>query len=205
MDVKKQSGKRKSAHIRFSAYQKNLDLMKLLVSYKPFEKDVLEARERLGVPPSGFGTKNSKAVQQWTNDLVIKSDKVINSSGFNEQLKMIHQKLEKGEIGYRMADKQSSFMHLKVPINYFSHISLFLTKKYNVPENFSDYIRWYILYGIVNAPVNNFVCGSWPASTLPKDVRYLPIKIYSHLTLEELKDLKKEIELMGRHLPRFQA
>ncbi|HXF44041.1 MAG TPA: hypothetical protein VNK70_01070 [Candidatus Paceibacterota bacterium] len=189
----------------FPAHKKNLDNMKLLVSYPEFQEAIKPAREYLGIPENGFKNNDRKMVQLWWRKIEEKSEEILDSPGFNKQLKQIRKKLDRREIGMRMARKQSQLLHHKIPINYLTNIARFLTEKFNVPENYKDHIRTYIIYGTISAPSNNFEGGEYPAWTLPQENRYIPIKIYTRLTSEDIKELKRYIEWIGKHLPRFQA
>lgn len=189
--------------IRMETYYKNLDNMKLLASYHEFQKDIKEARKFLEIPDSGF--KTDKDVQVWTRETDDKSDEIFASKKFQVQLRMIREKLDKKEIGLRVAEKQSKFLHNEIPWNYLTNTTYFLCQKYNVPENYSDYLRQYIFFNTINAPMYNFGGGEYPAMTSPKQNRFIPFKIYTRLTDSDLRDLKQDVEFYGKHLPRFQA
>ncbi len=196
--MKKKVPKAKS---RFSAAKKNMDIMRLLVSHKEFQKDVENARECLRIIPGGF--KEDSQIEKWTDELYRRSDEIIDSPEFKRKLKTIRDNFTNGTLGHRMAQKQSRMVHFDIPVNYNTYHPQFLAETYNLPEHFAESIRRYILTGHISAPLNNFTGGEWPAWTSPKEVRYIPIKIYAQLTDDELQDLKREIELMGRHLPRL--
>lgn len=200
---KGQSG---SNELRFSALQKNRDNMRLLVSYPAFQEDILEARQRLDIPANGFPTEGKhEDVKEWMDHLCRKTDEIMDSPDFVLPLREIGRKHKDKEISQREADKASKLLHLMLPINYFTHIPKFLCDKYHVPKNYSDYVQRYMIYGVVNAPPNNFNLGPWTdGSLLPWESTYVPVNIYSRLTDDEWSDLKKEVERMGRNLPKFQ-
>ena len=191
--------KSKLKGLRFSAYKKNMDMMRLLVSHNEFQKDVEDAREYLHIAPGGF--KENNQIEKWTDELCRRSDEMIDSVDFNRKIRTIRDSFASGKLGHRMAQKQSRMVHFDIPVNYNTYNPQFLAEKYNLPEHFAENIRGYILTGSISAPLNNFTGGELPAWTLPKEVRYISLKIYAQLTDDELQDLKREIKLMGKHLP----
>src|SRR3989344_5475177 len=126
-------GSPKDLALRFPALQKNLDTMKLLVSYPGFQKDVKEARDYLKIPVGGVDAKDQKANQKWHDDHIDRSDKMLDSEEFKIQERRIREKLQNKEITRRIANKQSHLLYSKVPINYFTNISKFLAQKFNLP------------------------------------------------------------------------
>lgn len=200
--AKKSNFYKKLVAVKFSAIKKNSDTMALLVSYPEFQKEVKEARDFLGIPKDAKWERNEK-VREWYHSLGTKSDEIMDSKPFNVQLKMIREKVARKEIGPIMTQKQSHLLHLKLPLNYLKFTPEFLTSKFNVPENFAEHIRQYIVRGTITAPSNNFSFGPYPPWTTSREVGHLPVKIYAQLSNEELQDLKKEIEIFGDKLPKL--
>ncbi len=185
--------------------RKNLDNMKLLISYSEFQQAVKEARKYLDIPENGFNKDNPETIEQWTRKIDKRSDQMMESADFIRQLKMVREKLRGEEIGMHMAKKQSQLLHYKIPWNYLTNTSKFLTEKFNIPENYEYPIRQYIISNYINAPTSNFSGGEYPAWKRPKEIRYIPIKIYARLTDTDLKELKRHVDRYGKHLPKFQA
>lgn len=79
-----------------------------------------------------------------------------------------------------------------------------ICSSWHVPKNYDRYIEEYIRVGEVRAPVNNFEVCPAPDVIDPKEARYITINVYAKLTNPELEDLKKEVELLGKHLLSFQ-
>lgn len=79
-----------------------------------------------------------------------------------------------------------------------------ICSSWHVPKNYDRYIEEYIRVGEVRAPVNNFEVCPAPDAIDPKEARYITINVYAKLTNPELEDLKKEVELLGKHLLSFQ-
>lgn len=195
-----------SDELFFAGLQKNKDNMRLLISYPEFQKDIAEARQRLDIPADGFPPEGgNEDVKEWMDHLYNKTDEMMDHPDFLLPLREIGRKFEQKELSRRAADKESKLLHLMLPINYFTHIPKFLCDKYHVPKNYSDYVQRYMIFGIVNAPPNNFTLGPWTdGSLLPWESTYVPINIYSRLTDEEWRDLRREVERMGKKLPSFQ-
>lgn len=83
----------------------------------------------------------------------------------------------------------------------FKESLLKLCRSFKLPKNYDHYVERHILFGEVNAPLNNFdICPS-PDSLIPDEARYISINVYAKLTDIELEDLKKEVKTMGKMLP----
>lgn len=183
------------------SYKKNMDNMKLLASFSEFQILVSEARKFLDIPEDGL--VDDQESEKWHNKFVQKSDEIIESKNFINQIKNISEKLKNGEITMGMAHEQSNLLHQKIPINYLTNTVNFIVNKFNLPLNYRNSIRRYILLNKLEAPYNNFVIGPYTDIKKMSEVRFVPITIYARLTKEEIKDLKKEIELVGSQLPEF--
>lgn len=137
---------------RFSAHQKNIDNMRLLVSDPDFQKEIEEIRKNPILTSTGISADATYDEIREFRDTVTK-----------------------------------------------------ICRSFRVPKNYDRYIEEYIHEEEVRAPVNNFeVCPS-PDAIDPKEARYITINVYAKLTHPELKDLKKEVELLGNHLLSFQS
>ena len=189
-----------------AAQKKNLDNIKLLVSYPLFQKEVASIREYLDIPAGGFGDNYEKS-KQWHEKIDRLSDEISNTKSFFAQEDKIRQRLKNKEIGCRMAEKQMHLHWHKVPCNYLTDSVEFLTEKFNLPLHYDNLLRNYIISGTLNPiymPLNNFTVGPFPGSVLLRDVRYVPIKIYAKLTDAELLDIKKAVNDFNKNLPQFQ-
>lgn len=137
--------------------------------------------------------------------MITKSDEMMNSSSFIEQEKRIKDLTKRKEIGLAMVEKQMALHYHKVPINYLTNTSQFLTDKFNLPEHFADSIRAYIISNRVEVPTDNFVIGFSNPKSL-NQMRHLEIRVYAELTDNDLKEIKRRIKnWIGKPLPRFQA
>ncbi len=65
-------------------------------------------------------------------------------------------------------------------------------------------MRDYILFNKLTAPPTNFDIGCYPPGIRLTTARFIPINIYTKLTKNELKDLKKFFEIENKKLPRYQ-
>lgn len=184
------------------SHKKNLDNIKLLVSCEEFQKIVNGARGYLEISESGL--LNDKVSEKWHEEkLYKKSDIILSSKSIIEQEKMVRKKLQSGEISRNMANKQMNLILQKVPVNYLTNTARFIVDKFRLPLNYECYIRQYILFNTINAPYNNFVVGPYHDVKKISGVRFVPITIYAKLTKEEIKYLKREIELIGKNLPKI--
>lgn len=189
---------------RKSSYQKNLDNLQLLFSYPEFQKDVLSARAFLEIPPGGL-QENAEKIREWYDRMIKKSDKMMNSSSFMEQERKINDPVKRKEIGLTMMEKQTALHYHRIPVNYLTNTSRFLTEKFHLPEHYADSIRAYIISNRVEVPTDNFMIGfSHPKSL--NQMGHLEIKVYAELTDDDLKEIKHRVKhWIGKRLPRFQA
>jgi hypothetical protein len=190
-----------------STYEKNLASMKLLVSYPAFQDEVETIRKKLGIREGGFDAKDGEALKKWYEDNIRKTDEILASSDFSQQVNAIFDKRDRKEINHRTARMQSELLHrLKLPTNYYVDAVKFLTQKYHMPKNYEEHIRKYILTNTISAPTKNFsIVIHEPKAPLSK-MRYVPLEIYARLTDEDLKEIKQCVdEWIGERLPKFQT
>jgi len=189
---------------RKSSYQKNLDNLQLLFSYSEFQKYVSDAREYLEIPQEGL-QENTGKIKEWHDRMIEKSDKMMNLSSFIEQEKRIKDLTKRKEIGLVMVEKQLALHYHKVPINYLTNTSQFLTDKFNLPEHYADSIRAFIISNRIEVPTDNFAIGFSNPESLDR-MRHLEINVYSELTDDDLKEIKRRIKnWIGKPLSSFQA
>lgn len=191
-----------------------MDLMKLLVSDTDFQSDIVKERHGLGIPKNGFPNEKSNPVgsgkkknayEAWMDELYKKSDEVMESNSYRQKLKQLHADLKEGKTVSMRAHKKACYeLDLSIPINRFSHVPKFLAEKYHLPDNFIDPIRWYFTHSTVTAPSVNFSFGPYEGARPWKEYGFIPVKIYARLTHEESLELSKELEIMGKHMPRYQ-
>lgn len=194
----------KNLYSKFPSLKKNEDNIKLLISYPEFQEKIKQVRKYLNIPENGF-ENGSNNLEKWENEMAEISEKMMNDSKFQQQIKMIWQKQRRGEVSLVMARKQSYLIHDKIPINYFSNRCLFLTDKFGLPENYSDFIRGYILDGRTTVRTSNFTIMPFYKDKGGRTVRHLTVEIYARLTDRDLADFKRQIDLMIKNkLPKYQ-
>jgi hypothetical protein len=205
MPKSKNIKKLKYLYSKFPSLKKNIDNIKLLISCPEFQKEIKEIRKYLNIPENGFEKGDNNSLQEWENKTGERSEKMMNDPGFQRQIKMVWEKQWRGEINAITARKQSHLMHNKIPINYFSNMCLFLTDKFNLPENYADFIRGYVLDGRITARTSNFSIMPFHKDKSGRTVRYLTVEIYARPTDRDLADLKWQIDLIIKNkLPKYQ-
>lgn len=182
-----------------SSYKSNLDNMKLLVSDKEFQTMVGEIRNRLQIPLAGF-SKNISEFKDWYNKFIRNTDEILGSKNFIRQEMRIRKKFKLGEISRSMANKQMNLLYEKTPLNFLWQRTEFIIRKFNLPIHYEEHIKKYIIQGIISAPFRNYVHGPYPPYKKPLEEKYIPIKIYTRLTREEIKELKTYIDQVSRGL-----
>lgn len=188
------------------SYRANLDLMKLLTTEPAFQEIVTKIRNLLEIPNGGF--KKSTEIKEWTDKIIKKDDERLASKSFNDQEKSICEKLKRKEISLAVANKQLKLLYDNNLLhNKLAQTTGLIMKRFNLPFNFSNSTREYIITGKVSAPLSNFSIsiGSWPKDIKSlRDMPYLPIKIYTKLTNNDLKEIKKLTNsIWGRNLPKY--
>ncbi len=196
--AKKIKDKRISKFFSSESYDRNLDLMKLLVSDKDFQKIVSDARELLQIPAEGFEDKDDGSISQWYDWLVEESDKIILSRSFSEEGRRIHQQLKNKLISYSEFLELNKKLHDRLPLNYFSSIAKSLAKRFNIPNHFKESIQRYILSHKIDAPQHNYAGGLYEAGEKPWEAGYIPINIYTRLTKDEWEELKNYVDSMAK-------
>lgn len=205
MNNKKKGANKKACNlpIKNLAYQKNLDNIKLLFSHKPFREDLIKIRKNLCIPEDGF-TKDEEA-QEWEVRTDIIHDLFMNFPAFLNQEQKIAVKIESGEISQKMGNKQMKLFYSELMCNYFTDSVNFLIEKFHIPRNYEHTIRRYVLFNeIMFVPAQNYAVSNYLFNRKNKSSKPVTINIYAKLTNEELKQLKKSLEIFGQNLPEFQ-
>ncbi len=181
----------------YPSYKKNLDLINLAISDKEFQDEINKAREHLGLKDPKYDLPYNKKIARTFES---KTDKILESKDFNDSEKKILMEKNSGKITNATSRERLNILYNQLPINYLNSLSSYLCKKYNLPEHFSEYIIPYIILGTIDAPQQNFKGGVIQGRL--KDISSLEIKIFTQLTKEEIKELKKYIDWIGHRLPK---
>ena len=186
------------------SYKRNLGHMKLLISQQEFQTIVAGTRARLNIPPGGH--LSDAASQKWTYWMDAESDRVMNARDFIQQEMRIKEKARSHEIGVRMAQKQMNLHYDKSSWNHLWNRINFIVEQFGLPLHFNEYIRAYIVRGIIDAPQHNYKGGFYRAGAKPSEERYIPVEVYTQLTWAELKELKNWLDDAGKKkLPRYKT
>ncbi len=206
---------------KFPSHRKNLDMMKLLISHKPFQEFVAEAREFLDIPTD----KNDKRHVGWGDCLLERSEAVLDSLEFQKSERDANAEIEKcRKVCYELSrDKNATaqdrekaqkdfdaaklrrkMLNFKNPSYYLHEMPRYIAARFNAPEHFGWFIQQYILNGSINAPMSSFQGGAWPPGARSKDMRYVPVNVYAQLTDEDFEELKRYLTYWGkRRLAKF--
>lgn len=135
-------------------------------------------------------------------------DEEMSSKEFNNHLKQIYEKTQSKEISRAIAKKQLELIHNKLSWNRLTYAVDYIINTFNLPFNFNENVRQYIIFNEISAPFNNFsitiegslITKAKSISNLP----YLPIRIYAKLTNKELREIKERTEsILAKRLPRY--
>jgi len=181
------------------AHKSNLDNMKLLVSDKEFQTILSEIRNRLEIPANGF-LKEGSELKEWYNKFIEETDSILDSKDFVRQETRIRKKFKSGEISRRIANKQVNLLYEKTPLNFLWQRVEFILAKFKLPLHYREYVKKYIIRGIISAPSHNYTRGPYPPYKKLSEERYIPITIYTRMTKEEINELKGYIDQVSKGL-----
>ncbi len=186
-------------------YEKNLANMKLLVSYAPFQDEVLRVRKHLEIPADGLPLDN-QVLAEWTKKMDERMDEMWDAPEHQRQLSEIGARYKRGEITRRQANLQAKILNHVFPWNFLSEEIGFLIAKFCTPQNYDNYLRDYIITGRINAPFHNFNITLDVQSTVAESrKKKIGINIYTRPTNHEFLEMKREINRWSRELPRYQS
>ncbi len=180
------------------SYDRNLELMKLLVSDERFQKVVSSARKRLNIPTEGIGSSD-KSMEQWYDWLVSETDQVLESKEFREQGDQIRQMLKSKTIGYMEAKEMGEKLDDTTPLNYYGKEPVKIAKRFNIPIHFKEAIQKYILTGIIDAPQHNYSGADWQPGERPWYAGYIPLRVYTQLTDDEWKEFRAYVDNLAKN------
>jgi hypothetical protein len=197
---KKTKNKRpKSKIIHSLLHGKNLDTMKLLISWNKFRVDVLQLRKDFSIPLEGFS--NSEELKKWDEKLCQNSDDFWETKYYKNRIKKLLLLRKKDHRQFLIEQEN---INKEVPINKFNQSIKDLLKKYSLPYNFLDTIRMYIYHNKIMPvflPDTNFSLSLDPEGR-KGTARWIEIRTYARLTEKEIRDAMSSLrELQKHYLP----
>lgn len=78
-----------------------------------------------------------------------------------------------------------------------------ILKRYNLPNNYLQTIKHYLLFNTLQPPLVNFSEGPYEHGISFAKPEYIRLNIYTQLTDKELEEIKKYIKRRSRHLPKY--
>lgn len=189
----------KSKNIHFFLHGKNLDTIKLLVSWDKFQVDLLQLRKDFSIPSEGFF--NSEELKKWHEKLCQDSDDFWTTEDYRNRRKKLLLLRKKD---YRQFLIEQEFINKEVPINRFNQSIKNLAKKYNLPYNFLDAIKMYIYHNKIVSiflPIANFSLCIDPEGR-KGTAKWIELKTYARLTEKEIRRAMNSLrELQKHYLP----
>ncbi len=199
---KKKLTEAKKISFDFPSHKKNLDNLKLLFSHVQIKDIIKNARKILELPPDGLAPDQ---IEKWHASMYNRSQQIQDSKAFREQIVSIKQNLKKNVVDVVMAKKQSDLFYSKLPENYLTATIDYIIDVCQLPGNYADSIRTYILCNILHAPPHIFSEGPYVYEEKVDRSKFVTITFYAKLTDVDLKELKKYVnELAGARMPDFQ-
>lgn len=173
-----------------TAHDKNLDTMKLLVSYDEFQKIVTDARAYLMMPLDDLAG-DADSIRKWSELNSERQEEMRQAPSFRAALKSMHNRRESGEITKEEYKRESRALHYQLPSNYLTWTIDFIIENFNLPKNFAYNLREYILIGKVSAPWQNFAIVT---RTGIDEEEYEAVEVYAKLSKAEMESMKWHLE-----------
>ncbi|MDE1925414.1 MAG: hypothetical protein KGH79_04550 [Patescibacteria group bacterium] len=195
--------KAKKAILNFPSHKKNLDYLKLLLAHPEIKRIIRRAREVLKLPPDGLS--DPQEIMDWNESLYARSEQISYSKEFKQRRALIKQGLEKEEIDPVMANKHLEILYDALPENYLTSTIDYIIRLCELPANYEDSIRTFIVSNILHAPPEIFTEGPYVYAGQVDRSKFVTVTFYAKLTDADLKELKKYVNnVAGRKLPNFQ-
>jgi len=179
------------------SYKKNLDNLKLLLSSPDIKEIVARARKFLELPPNGLADpenpKTEDEAQHWWGEMYRRSDEIRDSKQLRDQMKKIKEKVQAKKLDEYMAKKQAHMLYDDLPINYLANRVIEIIKNCNLPLNYKDSIRRYIVFGNIAAPAYPFTVVSDGSDPEARVLESVTIEFYAKLTDEDIRSVKEVV------------
>ncbi len=186
----------KSKNIHFFLHSKNLDIIKLLVSWDKFQVDLLQLRKDFSIPPEGFSS--NEEFKKWDEKLCRDSDAFWETEDYKNRRKKLLLLRKKD---YRQFLIEQELINEDVPINKFNRAIRNLVNKYHLPYNFLDAIRMYVYHNKIASiflPSTNFSLSLDPEGR-KGTARWIEIRTYALLTEKEIRSAVKSLRSFQKH------
>ncbi len=190
MKKKIKNKKPKSKNIHFFLHGKNLDKIKLLVSWDKFQVDLLQLRKDFSIPSEGFSS--NEEIKKWDKKLSQDSDAFWETEDYKNRRKKLLLLRKKD---YRQFLIEQELINEDVPINKFNRAIRNLVNKYHLPYNFLDAIKMYVYHNKIASvflPSTNFSLSFDPEGRKGK-TRWIEIKTYALVTEKEIRSAVKSL------------
>lgn len=180
-----------------STHQKNLDLMKLLVSFDKFQEVVKSTREYMDIPSDGVPL-DDESIKKWSFDSNKRTENIIRSVAFQASLKSLYEKSKGKQISSKEYKSELKALHFQLPVNYLTWTIDFIIERFNLPKNFTYFLRQYIVFNKLSAPSNNFAIVTRTDLT---GEQHESVEVYAKLNNDELVYLKNYVNSHLEYLP----
>ncbi len=193
---------KKTEKVLSATLKKNKDNIKLLTTDKEFRVLICKIREDLNIPSIGFD--NDEDIRKWSDELTQKSDKILLDKDFREKEIKLKEDNYEQKISYTESKSRVNQLYDQVPIFYLKNRIDFIIDKFNLPLNYEGFLRSYIILNkISNVPGQNFTIGEYPPFVKLREAKFIPVKIFSRLTNDEIESLKEEVTKFSKQLPKY--
>lgn len=203
MKRKKRETKSDSA---YASHKKIGDNLRLLCTDPRFVDRIRKIRKYLQLPENGFDgapEDRSKKSETWHHAMYQRSGEIANDPKFMAKLRAYREDLNNHKIVLSEYKKLLSELHDPIPVNYFTRQIKNLLDEFNVPVNFENSIRYFILYNdAMWIPSTTY--SITPGTPENRHERAVTLVLRSKLTDQILKQLKHEVNnIFGKELPRI--
>lgn len=193
---------KKSQYYHYDSHQKHKDNLTLLFTDLRFLKEVTDIRNYLHIPKNGLDKDDLGSYKKWEKELYESSERMMDSQAFQRKLKSLFGAKQKGEMSPMKYKQELQKINGLIPLNYLQNQAKMLTEEFNVPLNYKENIRHFILsndHWLI--PCTPFTIGRGVPEN--RHERVVTATFHSQVTDEDLKMLKHEInEYFGDVLPK---
>ena len=173
---------------------KNLDNLKLLSTYKPFNDRVATIRKYLNIPENGFLTR--EAGENWQMNALSEAEETTSSADFMlEEMEEI-QGIPRDPNRPRESYEEFKIRYEKIPFKYIYNSTIEIIKEFNLPNSYEKDIKNYIIYGEIS-------CLHSVGYHISSSNKCVTVNIYAKPSEEDFEKIKREVKLHSKNLPSF--